>query len=107
MSWFGRNRRGQRQAAAASKVATDEGKPISAESQLFWNEYLIPANAAVANMNNAFAVIQNMLAKIVLEREGYDYRTHALNLDSMRIVRKPDAPMDERGHMVAADQSGG
>lgn len=66
-----------------------ESHPIGDASKLMWERFINPMQAAAAQMNAAIANTQNILAGVILEREGFSPDTHVFNLDTMRIVSRP------------------
>lgn len=66
-----------------------EIKPLSDANKLLWERYQGPMNAAAAQFNAAIANTQNILGRIIMEREGVDPDTHVLDVDRMRIIPRP------------------
>jgi hypothetical protein len=69
-------------------------QPISAESTLLWERWYKPMQAAAAQINAAITNTQNILAAIILEREGVSPDTHLLDIDKLRIIARPKTTKD-------------
>lgn len=65
--------------------------PLSDASKLLWERYQGPMNAAAQQFNAAIANTQNLLARIIIEREGLDPDHHVLDVDVMGIRSRPKA----------------
>lgn len=68
-----------------------ERRDISAESKLVWAEFFGPMQAAVAQLNAAITNAQNVVAGRVLQIEGVSNKEWALDMDTLTLVRKPNA----------------
>lgn len=70
-------------------MGVGEIRPISDASKLLWERYWGPMNAAAAQFNAAVTNTQNILAAIIIEREGLSPETHVFDMDKLRIVPRP------------------
>lgn len=77
----------QRRRAIA--LVTGEIRPISDANKLLWERYYKPMQAAAAQFNAAITNTQNILAAIIMEREGVSTETHVFDMDKLRIVPRP------------------
>lgn len=68
--------------------------PISDANKLLWERYYGPMQSAAAAFNAAIRNTENMLAAIIMEREGASTETHVFDIDKLRIIPKPKAPND-------------
>lgn len=68
-----------------------EIRPISDAHKLLWERYYGPMQAAAAQLNAAIQNTQNILAGIILEREGFSPETHLFDADKLRIIPRPRA----------------
>ena len=107
MSWFNRNRRGVKQTHDIHLSVPPEGKKLTAESQLLWNEEVAPLLAALQHTQSVVSATVQRVGTGILTREGYSPDGYVLNIDSMAIERKPNDKMGERGQVASADQGGG
>jgi hypothetical protein len=74
------------------QVAGEKPHKISDKSARLWESYHGPMNGAAQALNAAIVNVQNILAGIILDAEGFDKDTHLFNADNLTIVRKPNAP---------------
>lgn len=74
-------------AAPADKI--EPPRPLSDKSQLLWQRYYVPMQAAAAAFNAAVQNTQGMFAEIILGIEGVSKETHIFDADNMRIIPRP------------------
>jgi hypothetical protein len=74
------------------QVAGDKPHKVSDKSARLWESYHGPMNAAAQALNGAITNVQNILAGIILDAEGFDRETHVFDADRLTIVRKPTGP---------------
>lgn len=71
--------------------------PISDANKLMWERYIGPMQSAAAQLNAAIANTQNILAGIIIEREGFLTDTHIFDMDKLRIVPRPNVKGNGNG----------
>jgi len=67
-------------------------KTISDTNKLLWERYWGPMNAAAQQLNAAILNAQNVVARIIIEREELNPDTHLLEVDRMVILERPTGP---------------
>lgn len=73
--------------------------PITDTNKLLWERYHGPMQAAAAQLNAAIQNVQNILAGIIIEREGFSTETHLFDMDRLRIVKRPVEKGNDNGTM--------
>jgi len=63
---------------------------LSDANRLLWERYVGPMNAAAQTLNAAIQNTQNLLARIIIEREGLEPDNHALDMDRVVILSRPE-----------------
>ncbi len=63
--------------------------PINDKNKLMWERYHGPMQAAAAQLNVAIQNTQNMLARIIMESEGFDADKHVFDMDKLVILPRP------------------
>jgi hypothetical protein len=66
-----------------------EGKKLSGESQLLWERFFGPMQGAAAQFNAAIRNTENILAAMILEKEGFSAETHLFDMDRQVILPRP------------------
>lgn len=64
---------------------------ITDSSKLLWHRFYGPMQSAAQQFNNAVVNTQNLLAELILEKEGYSKDTHVFDMDNLVIVERPKA----------------
>ncbi len=65
---------------------------ISDKSRLLWERWYSPMQSAAAALNGAIQNTNNLIAKIILEAEGYSTDTHLFDIDRCVILPRPHGP---------------
>lgn len=71
-----------------------EIKPISDANKLLWERYFNPMQAAAAQFNAAIRNTEQILAAVIIEREGFTTDTHVFDMEKMRVIPRPKAVAD-------------
>lgn len=62
---------------------------ISDKSARIWESYYAPMQGAAQALNAAIGNTQNILAKIILDMEGFSHTTHLFDMEKLEIVPRP------------------
>ena len=62
---------------------------LSDANKLLWERYYGPMNAAAQTLNAAIVNTQNLLARIIIEQEGFNADEHVLDMDRLVIRQRP------------------
>ena len=62
---------------------------LSDANKLLWERYYGPMNAAAQTLNAAIVNTQNLLARIIIEREGFEPDGQVFDMDRMVIRSRP------------------
>ena len=62
---------------------------LSDANKLLWERYYGPMQAAAQALNAAIVNTQNLLARIIIEREGFEPDEHVFDMDRLVIRSRP------------------